>query len=464
MQTPICHSLILAAVATSLCFSVSTGQAAERKQAGAQKAAAKAALVFPPALPGGQQVVTVTTKEFLQPSGTLKAGVTIATTPPTVDLLFFPGQDYPGNPWSCWGDGLAVNGKYYSAIGDHLAPGGNAFVFEYDAQRRQFRQLVDVRRVLNLPEGHYTPGKIHGRMDRGRDGWLYFSTHRGSTRVTTDAYHYRGDWILRHHPVLGQTEIVAHGPVPKHCIPASVLDPERLIFYGGTAPGSENDASGVQFFAYDVGQRKLLYAGSNGPPRYLMLARSTGRVYWVPTEDAEGTGLLQRFDPATGGAPQRLAARLGVRAATQETAAGFIYTVSNGQGRREAMLYAFNTRTEQVEDLGPASVGTQAYITSVDVDPTGRYLYYVPGAHGGSEVDGSPVVQFDLKTRVKKVIAFLHPFVEKEFGCTLRGTFSSAVDPAGDKLYITWNNSRGGRAWDSCLLTVLHIPAAERQP
>jgi hypothetical protein len=47
---------------------------------------------------------------------------------PTVDFLYFPGQAYPGHPWSDWGDSLAVAGKYYASIGDHLAPKGNAFV------------------------------------------------------------------------------------------------------------------------------------------------------------------------------------------------------------------------------------------------------------------------------------------------------------------------------------------------
>ena len=80
---------------------------------------------------------------------------------------------------------------------------------------------------------HYSPGKIHSRLDLGSDGCLYFSTHRGSTKATTDRYHYQGDWILRCDPQTARTEIVTQGPVPKHCIPCSVLDPKRLFFYGG---------------------------------------------------------------------------------------------------------------------------------------------------------------------------------------------------------------------------------------
>ena len=109
-------------------------------------------------------------------------------------------------------------------------------------------------------------------------------------------------------------------------------------------------------------------------------------------------------------------------------------------------------------------MGTQGYIASLDVDPTGRYLYYVPGAHGGSDKDGGAVVQFDVKTRTRKVLAFLSPFFAQKYGNTLKGTYSTSIDPAGDKLYITWNNSRGTKAWDSVAVTVIHIPDSERMP
>jgi hypothetical protein len=417
--------------------------------------------VYPPVLPGGVEFSTDTSPEFLKAPATIRPEVLIAKTAPTVDFLFLPGQTYKGNPWSNWGDSLAVGGKYYVSIGDHLAPAGNAFVYEYDPAAHTFRQLADLRKTLKLPGGHYSPGKIHGRLDQGSDGFIYFSTHRGSTKVTTDEFHYEGDWIMRSDPASGKTEIVAHAPVPKHCIPCSVLDPQRLIFYGGTAPGVGPAEDGVQFFAYDVRAKKVLYAGPHGPPRYMMLAASTGRVYFTTVEN--GSGPLLRFDPAKPGVPEAVGVTIGARAATQETPDGFIYTVAQDKEGGGATIYAFNTKTEKVETLGPAAVGTQHYITSIDVDPTGRFLYYVPGAHGGSEIDGSPVIQFDVQSRTKKVVAFLHSYYLQKFGCTLKGTFSSAVDPAGDKIYVTWNNSRGTKVWDSCVLTVIHLPESERK-
>ena len=52
-------------------------------------------------------------------------------------------------------------------------------------------------------------GDLHSRVDLGSDGWLYFSTHRGSTRITTAANHFKGGWIMRFHPQTGKGEIVA---------------------------------------------------------------------------------------------------------------------------------------------------------------------------------------------------------------------------------------------------------------
>jgi hypothetical protein len=430
-----------------------------------------AVLPFPPRLPDGKTVLSHTGDEFLKPSATLLKGVQVAEAAPTVDFVYFPGQDYQGKPWSNWGDSLAVNGKYYASIGDHLAVGGpgagangtgTGRVFEYDPQAKSFRQLLDTTTLLNLPTGHYTPGKIHSRLDIGTDGWLYCATHRGSTTVTADKNRYEGDWVLRCNPTTGESEVVVRGPVPKHCIPCSVLDGERMIFYGGTAAGTDAREQGVQFFAYDLTAKKLLYREPDGPARYMILAKSTGRVYWTPGQE-DGVGPLVRYDPAKGGGPVKIGAEIGLRAATQETKGGKVFTVSKGTKGGEATLFAFDTKTETAEPLGPAAVGVNTYITSLDVDPTGRYVYYIPGAHGGSEKDHSAVVQFDTRTKRRKVIAFLHPFLHAKTGATLVGTFSSAVDPTGDKLYVTWNVSRGGKSWDCCALTVIHIPESERQ-
>ena len=416
----------------------------------------------PPRLPSGERVATSTSPDLLKPTPALLEGVEIAKQAPTIDFLYYPEQTYPGKPWSVWGDGLAAGGKYYSAIGDHKAPDGNAFVYEYDPTKKTIRTLVDLAKVLNIPDGHYRPGKIHSRIDMGSDGWLYFATHRGSTRITTDRYHYKGDWIVRHHPGTGKTEIVAHAPAGRQCIPTSVLDPDRLIFYGGTAAADHTDKR-ITFFAWDVRKKKLLHSCEGGPYRYLIFARSTGRVYFL----REDGGALMRYDPESGKPPVKIEGSLGLRSATMETPGGIVYTVST---RRNGSLWSFNTKTEEILKLGPAAVASQDYVTTLDADPTGRFLYYVPGAHGGSQNDGSPIVQYDTRRKKRKVIAFLHPHLKDRYGYVPLGTFGSALSAQGDKLYVTWNGNRlgpdkrrGRYPFDTCAMTVIHIPEAERK-
>jgi hypothetical protein len=418
---------------------------------------------YPPALPGGKAYVIDTSADFLKPAATLSKDVAVAKTPPTVEFHYFPGQTYMGNPWSAWGDSLFANGKYYASIGDHLAPGGNAFVYEFDPEKHTLRQLVDLRKLLGLPDGHYTPGKIHSRLDMGDDGWIYFSTHRGSTRTTTDKFFYKGDWIVRVEPASGKVEIVSHGPVGKHCIPCSILDPKRLIFYGSTTPGDkivDDDGSGL-FFAYDVKAHKVLYQGGDAPSRAMALARSTGKLYYTPAKSGEGP--LMRFDPDKPGPPAKLDAMIGMRAATAETPQGVIYTVSQGGKGDGSQLYALDVKTEKVRKIGPVAVGGQQYVASLKADASGRYLYYVPGAHGGADADGSPIVQYDTKKNTRKVLAFLDPFYKAKYGCAVKGTYSLDLDTKGERLFITWNASRaGGKAWDSAALTEVSIPKEER--
>lgn len=427
-------------------------------------------LTWPPRLPGGKTIDSGTSPKLLQAGPNLRPGVKIAKTAPRIDFLYYPGQDYPGNPWSGWGESLCVGDKYYSAIGDHKGPEGNAFLYEYDSKTKKIRMLADMRKVLKLPAGYYTPGKIHSRIDLGKDGWLYYSTHRGSTRVTIPKFHFKGGWILRTHPIAAKTEIVAHAPLPMQTLPASVLDPSRMIFYAGTADGDYKN-SRIQFLAYDTTKRKVIYSDNNGFSRYAILAKSTGRLYYHDGRSTPGqtTGPRQLvcFDPAKSGKPRLVNARVGLRAATQELASGKAYTIDHNE------LWEFDTKTETARSLGDASVASKTYTTSIDADhKTGRYLYYVPGSHGGAEKDGTPLVQYDLKTHTRKVICFLYPYHYDRTGFIPVGTFGSAVAPGGDKVYITWNGNRGTERknlgerarFNTCGLTVVHIPENERNP
>ena len=406
----------------------------------------------PPVLPGGQTVVTDTSELFLQGPGHIHPDVEISTFVPTVDFMYYPGQTYYAE-WSAWGDHTVANGKYYSSIGDHGGGPVNSYVHEYDPSSKTLREVMDVSAILNQPEGYYTPGKIHSRIDLASDGWLYFGTYFGLHSASSDAYHYEGDWILRYHPGTEQAEVVSHGPVGRRAIYGSIVDPDRMIFYGIAQAGANHPTPRPDFvfFAYDLQANTLDYSAPMANTNDLILANSTGRVYYPDEADRK----LHRYDPATG-EDVKLAVDVGnLFAATKETADGFVYSVAV-----DGTLYSFNSSSEEVENMGSALVGQRSYITNLDVDPTGRYLYYMPGADGTSPLDGTPVVQFDLQTRTKKILAFLSPFYPDTYNFTPISSFGAAVDASGEKLYITWhgNNKSQLYAYEACALTVVHIP------
>ena len=455
------------------------GQTARQRRARPRaKQKPAASLEWPPKLPGGVEVVTDSSPSLLvKPAHvTLASGVKIAKTPPTIDFAYYPGQDKFSKLWSVWGDGSTAGEKYYSAIGDHASPKGRAQVYEYDPATKKLRLLVDVRQFLesfgDLPASmNYTPGKIHSRIDIGSDGWVYFSTHRGSSRTTSDAYGYQGDWVLRTSPSTGKTQIVVAHPIPKHCLPGSVLDPQRLIFYGTMQFGTDAPKGGCWFYAYDVKNGKMLKTAPVGFQRYAMWAASTGCVYWMPRSENRragnrkdnegGAGSGKKYDPRTNQITDCPAVP-DVRACTRETPDGLIYGVSS----RSPDMWVFDVKTEKLRKLGPCIVSSQRYITSMDVDPSGRYVYYIPGAHGGGVKDGTPIVQYDAKTNKRKIIAFLNVYYTKKYSYAPDGTFGSALSADGSTLYVTWNGRRipTAKDWDTCAMTAIHIPASERQP
>jgi hypothetical protein len=60
-------------------------------------------------------------------------------------------------------------------FGDHLAP-GNAFLYEYDPATRKFRQLLDLKKLLNLRKVIIHPARSIVESILDKTAWLYCST------------------------------------------------------------------------------------------------------------------------------------------------------------------------------------------------------------------------------------------------------------------------------------------------
>ncbi len=440
-------------------------------------------LVWPPTLPDGKQIAIDSTVQFLkqdpQAEMQISKEIDIAKTPPKIEFLFFPGQTYVPELWSNWSDGVTKGTKYYTAISDHSSPRGNAQIYEYDSKTKQIRMLIDLRSFLEepgknrIPEGmDYTPGKIHNRLEFDSDGWLYFSTHRGSiVDNTTDKRGYLGDNIYRIHPETGAQEIVAYYPMPKHTIPGSVLDSARMIYYGGTIPGNDSPDKGHWFIAYDMKNRKLLKKAAGGSPFYYIYSKSTGCLYWGTSGNLKQQDELlyrigegRKYDPATN--KITVCPEIPyVTSATVESKEGKIY----GTSTKNPYIWRFDVKTEKLDTLTNIAVGEQIYTCSMDLDPvTERYLYYVPGAHGGIIKEDVPIIQYDLKTGKHKILAFVGRYYKDNYGYEPDGTFSTALNDEGSILYITWNGNRAervpGKGWDTTAMMAVYIPMSERLP
>ena len=405
-----------------------------------------------PTLPDGAAVVTDTSPLFITPPASLKpqpaeGGYSVAKEAPTVDFMYFPGQTHRGTPWSAWGEGTVHDGKYYCSIGDHHF---TCYVYEYDPKTKTMKTILELSKFLDLPDDHYKPGKIHSRLAVDKDGWLYFSTHDGGNALPAQ-YKYQGDWIGRHNVNTGATEILSHGPIGLASMPTGFTDTERGLIY----TGSEEF---LRFFVFDVKTKKVTYqsADDQGPTRCMLHSQTTGRVYYRKQKAEK----MWRYDPKTNTAVQ-IECPIDPRAATRETPQGIVYAIDwNGD------LWAFNVKTEKSVKVDHACIGAQKYTTSIDVDKAGRYLYYTPGAHGGSETEGTPVIQYDLKTHHKKVIAFLQPLYEGKYSYAPRGTYSMRLSDDDSMLFTTWMGNRKGikaADFDVCSMTVIHIPESERQ-
>lgn len=398
---------------------------------------------------------------FLQVPAYLKAeGFEVARKAPTVDVCFFAGlKDGQGAPWSSWGDGcFASNGKYYTSVGDHQGKDGNSFVYEYDPMTQMLQRVVDVLDAILHMLGFYGHGKIHSGIHEAADGSLWFSTYWGKHREVDKAFGkggFEGSVLLRFDPKTRKTENLG-AIVPRQGLPASAFDPERQhLFFHAVYEGD--------VCVYDVKARKVKFRGgadASSAHRTFMVDRA-GRA-WFSGKD----GLL-RYDPKTNAIeatkitlPATPGSKKGdtLRAAAAPTKDGILYGMT-AAGR----MFALDSRKGTVKDLGP-NFGGGDYTAVMVLSPDEKYLYYAPGAHGSGNKTGAPVVQYEIATGKRKVLAFLKDTLAERFKYQVGGTYNLQIDPAGERLFITFNGAMPGQrgTFGTPSVLVLHIPREER--
>ena len=407
---------------------------------------------------------SVVSPEFLKtPAGIDASQFAVAKTAPTIEVAFFAGlhDRGKGTLWSSWGDGcLHSNGNYYTSVGDHLGVDGSCHVYEYNPATKVLRRVVDVLRAIRHALGLYGHGKIHSGIHEAADGSLYFSTYWGKHREIDAAFEkgYDGSIVLRFDPKTGTTENLG-AIVPRQGLPASHFDRSRgLLYFHAVYKGD--------ITVFNTATRKVDFrgGGDTSAASRTFLADAKGNVYFSGTG-----GTLHYYDPVAKSLVEskaKLPASAGskkgdsLRAAAQRPAKDGSLFGMTASGR----IFRMDPAKHDVKDLG-ANFAEGHYTAVMAISPDDKYLYYVPGAHGGNVKIGVPVVQFEIATRKQKVLAFLGEAFRKELKIQAGGTYNLQLDPRGERLFITLNaapvDTRGAAFGLPCVVT-LAIPPGER--
>jgi N-acetylneuraminic acid mutarotase len=304
---------------------------------------------------------------------------------------------------------------------------------------------------------HVRDIKIDGRSQGAATAWTFSNVTNAHTILAEfaadiDMTAYGDPFLPRRVESLGE-------PLAGFHIPSTAMWPEGHLLYA-EADGSDTAGNRGPFLVYDVWTRQLVYAGNDDMHtgyRCIAVDRS-GRAYF-----SVYTNGLAMYDPALNTAVVINVTLPGLfRAATRPTADGWIYGATDNPER----LIRFHPDTLVVEDLGDAG----GYTTCMALDPTERYAYYVPDAHGASWRRGTPLIQLDLQTHALKVIAFLNGVYEGVYGYRLGGTYALDISADGSCVFINMNaqNLRDPAqktpGFGEPCLVVVHIPPAEAAP
>ena len=369
-------------------------------------------------------------------------------------MVRYPRPDAEGNPWSHWGQGLALDdGRMLSAIGNHLGEDGNSYLYVFDPSTESLIQFGDVvSQVDGRPSWGY--GKVHGQIVAGDCGEAFFSTYWGTRNGLTYTDTYQGDELFRI-----DTESLDLEPLgavmPQRGVPSLAgAAGEGLIFGEAVDPlaeGADGDQGDV--FVYDTQEQAVVFASDadehigyrnvmvDGQGVAYFAGRDGSLLTYIP-----GAEELEEY-------PQRLPGGGWLRASTHPARDGTVYGVT-----RDPEVFFALEPDGSITDLGPA----QGYTTSMAVEPDGSVFYYVPGAHGGATELGAPLVAVDTATGEQTTVARLGDLASSTLGLYPSGSYSVVLDEVNRRLFVTLNaGTDPEEQWGEVLLAIIDLPGSE---
>ncbi len=435
---------------------------------------------WPPNMRGvGRGAVLVASDDFLVVPAAVQAkreldeatDFSVAKTAPQVHMAFhrqLGDKAAKRRLWSSWGDiCLARNGKVYCAIGDHgNAVGGDArcFVYCWDPVAKQLEQIVDMNQIVPPRPGQPAWSKVHAKIDEGPTGLILFNcTLNSGDRAKNPEYGWNdslpGGQIYQYDPKTRKTAVFANLP-PRRCSATSRVDRKRNIWWCNLEAGEGNALWGL-----DLTTKKVIYQSADGLIDFNRNFAITGdgSIFF------NGKGGIWKLDAASK-RPVKTASTFpnskGMRSSTRESKRGSIF----GTTHQTNQLFRYQAAKDKLTILGTNWLLGQ-YTTVCELSPDERFLYYMPGSHGKAYVDGTPVVQYEIKTGQRKVIAFLAPVFEKRHQYVPSGSYGVKISADGGTLYVNFNGHPADdirpekmrpNGFGLCAFAAIHIPESER--
>jgi hypothetical protein len=376
-------------------------------------------------------------------------------------MVRYPRPERQAKLWTQWGQGLVLpDGRFLSAMGDHAGADGNSYVFVYDPAAQRLTRIGDVLSHTDHVPGGWGFGKIHGQIVAGRCGEAYFATYWGTRADVEYTSTYRGDVLFRLDPATLEMRSLGV-PLEKHGIPSLAGSSRRGLLYGEAAdptPATDLGREQGAFFVYDTTSQRVVFRSDETEHTLFrnVMVDAKGRAYVA----REGGRLLMYEPGAERLVPLDVELPGGgmLRASTRPAPDGTVYGVTQPLGQPEDPRHEFFAFTPdgEVRGLGRA----RGYTASLALDQDGSRLYYVPGAHGDSAAQGTPVIAVDTHTGEQQVVARLDELAEQHLGLTLGGSYNVAFDAERDRLYVGLNaGTDPDNPWGEVVLAVVDLAA-----
>jgi hypothetical protein len=155
-----------------------------------------------------------------------------------------------------------------------------------------------------------------------------------------------------------------------------------------------------------------------------------------------------------------------MRSASHESQQGYLY----GTTQATNQLFRYAPAKDELVMLGPTWLKGE-YTTVMLLSPDERFLYYLPGSHGGAFKSGTPVIQYEIASGRRKVLAFLAAACEEQIGYVPAGTYGAKLSADGVTLYVNFNGHASDRwrpenmkpnGFGLCGFAAIELPAEER--